>query len=699
MTLDRLKKIRNFGIIAHIDAGKTTTTERVLFYCNKTRNIGEVHEGEATTDYMEQEKERGITIVSAAVSVNWETTFQGEQTLFDYNIIDTPGHVDFTIEVQRSVRVLDGAVVVFDSVEGAQSQTITVWRQADKHKLPRILFFNKLDRLGADFYFAVQTVRDRIGVVPLVCTLPVGKEGDFSGVIDLIRMKYIYWTGKNTDKYEIREIPSDMKSKSKEYRDLMLGIISDQCDECLEKYLQTGDLSELEIEKCIRLGALKNSFFPAVCGSAYKNKGVELVLDFVAKFLPSPLEVKVEGEDLEGNIINVEPKVYDDKNNLLPFVALAFKIINDKFSGTLTLIRIFSGKIENGTQFLCNKKKYRIGRIVRMFASQRTEIEEAYAGDIVAVVGLSNLGTGDTLCDPSFPVLLEKIISPEGVISLAITPKTKSDSDKLSEGLQKLQKEDPSLTVSSDNGQTIITGMGSLHLEIIVDRLKREFNVSVSIGDPLVKYKCTLTKEGTVEYLLKKQTGGAGQFAGMSIIVKPVEPGKGIVFVNKIVGGVIPKEYISAIEKGIRDYALEVYNGIELIDFSVELFDGRTHDVDSSALAFEIAARGALREALSKCVPKLLEPIMKAEVFCPEANFGDISGSINGRRGQIEEISDVQGGKEIKALVPLSEMLNYINFLREKTQGRGSFSMVFDSYQIAPDMVMKNIEKSRGITL
>lgn len=681
-----LTKYRNIGIIAHIDAGKTTTTERVLYYTGKSYKIGEVHEGTATMDWMEQEQERGITITSAATTCFWND--------HRINIIDTPGHVDFTVEVERSLRVLDGAVAVFDGVAGVEPQSETVWRQADKYRVPRICFVNKMDRMGADFYRCVSMIVDRLGAQPLVMHLPIGVESEFEGVIDLITMKAVVWRDESLGaKFDIVEIPADLKEKAEEYHAKMIEIAVEAEDSVLEKYLSGEEITIEELKRCIRKGVLTQKFFPVLCGTAFKNKGVQLLLDAVVDYLPSPQDlIQITGVSVDSDA-EIIRKIDDSE----PFSALAFKIMTDPFVGALTFVRVYSGKLESGSYILNSTKdeRERIGRMLLMHANTREDIKEAYAGDIIAVCGLKETTTGDTLCDSTKPVILEKIIFPEPVIEVAIEPKTKADQEKMGLALSRFASEDPSFRVSTDpeTGQTVIKGMGELYLEIIVDRMRREFKVEANVGAPQVAYRETITKASDVDYTHKKQSGGSGQFARVKITFEPLQPGEGFVFENKIVGGAVPKEYIPGVLKGLQS-SLDtgVVAGYPVIDFKAILTDGAYHDVDSSSLAFEIAARAAFREGVAKCNPKLLEPIMSVEVVTPEDYMGDIIGDLNSRRGQITNMDQRANARVISAMVPLSSMFGYVSDLRSMSQGRAQFSMVFDHYEQVPQNVADEVK-------
>lgn len=684
--LTPLEKYRNIGIMAHIDAGKTTTTERVLYYTGKSHKIGEVHEGAATMDWMEQEQERGITITSAATTCFWKD--------YRINIIDTPGHVDFTIEVERSLRVLDGAVAVFDSVAGVEPQSETVWRQADKYSVPRICFVNKMDRIGANFFRTVDMIVDRLGAHPLVIHLPIGTEADFIGVVDLLQMKAIRWKDETMGaEYVIEEIPADLKNKAAEYRAKLVEAAVEQDDVALEAYLNGEEPSIEILKKCIRKGTVGAKFVPVLCGSAFKNKGVQPLLDAVVEFLPSPLDIgAVKGESLEG-----DKELIRNPSDEEPFSGLAFKIMTDPFVGSLTFVRIYSGILNAGSYLLNSIKdeKERVGRMLLMHANSREDIKEARTGDIVALCGLKNTTTGDTICDPSKPIVLERMIFPEPVIEVAVEPKTKADQEKMGLALARLASEDPSFRVASDieSGQTIIKGMGELHLDIIVDRMRREFKVEANVGAPQVAYRETITKKAEVDYTHKKQSGGAGQFARIKLRFEPVEAGEGYSFTNAIVGGSVPKEYIPGVEKGLLQAGeTGVIAGFPMIDYKITLFDGAYHDVDSSVLAFEIAARAAFREGVPKADPKLLEPIMKVEVVTPEEYMGDIIGDLNSRRGQVSGMDQRGNARVVDAFVPLAAMFGYVNTLRSMSQGRAQFTMQFDHYEQVPQHVADEVK-------
>ncbi|BCI70780.1 translation elongation factor G [Sphingomonas sp. S17] len=681
-----LEKYRNIGIMAHIDAGKTTTTERILYYTGKSYKIGEVHEGTATMDWMEQEQERGITITSAATTCFWNDN--------RINIIDTPGHVDFTIEVERSLRVLDGAVACFDGVAGVEPQSETVWRQADKYGVPRMCFVNKLDRTGADFYFCVNSIIERLGARPAVLYLPIGIEGGFKGLVDLVHNRAIIWLEESLGaKFEYQDIPDDLKEKAAKYRSDLIEMAVEQDDAAMESYLEGNEPSVDELKKLIRKGTLEMAFVPVVCGSAFKNKGVQPLLDAVIDYLPSPLDVPaIKGVKLDGETPDERPS-----SDTEPFSALAFKIMNDPFVGSLTFARIYSGKLETSSQVLnsVKDKKEKIGRMLLMHANSREDIQEAYAGDIVALAGLKDTTTGDTLCAQNAPIILERMEFPEPVIELSVEPKTKADQEKMGVALNRLAREDPSFRVTSDaeSGQTIIKGMGELHLEILVDRMKREFKVEANVGAPQVAYREYLKKPVDIDYTHKKQSGGTGQFGRVKVKLTPGERGSGFVFKDEIKGGNIPKEYIPAIEKGFRETAeTGSLVGFPIIDFEVLLYDGAYHDVDSSALAFEICARGAMREAAQKSGITLLEPVMKVEVVTPEDYLGDVIGDMNSRRGQIQGTDTRGNAQTVEAMVPLANMFGYVNALRSFTQGRAQYSMQFSHYDEVPQNVADEVK-------
>jgi elongation factor G len=690
-----LAKVRNIGIMAHIDAGKTTTTERILFYTGINYKIGEVHEGAATMDWMEQEQERGITITSAATTCEWKN--------HTINIIDTPGHVDFTVEVERSLRVLDGAVTVFDGVAGVEPQSETVWRQADKYSVPRICFVNKLDRTGADFYRCVDMIVDRLGATPLVLQIPIGNESDFIGVVDLIGMRALTWRGETQkgEDYTIEEIPGDLADQAAAYREKLLETLAEADDAIMEKFLEGEDLSVEEIQAAIRRATLADRLTPVLTGSAFKNKGVQPMLDAVVAYLPSPLDIQA----IEGHKMGSEDEIIERApSDSEPFAALAFKIMTDPHLGKLTYIRVYSGRLDTGTAVLNSVKdrKERIGKIYRMHANKREEIDSVGAGDIVAVMGLKDTTTGETLCDPAKPVVLESMTFPAPVIHIAIEPKTKGDQDKLGVAIQRLAEEDPTFHVRTDEetGQTIIGGMGELHLEVLVDRMKREFKVEANVGKPQVAYRETITKKvEKVDYTHKKQTGGSGQFAKVQIDIGPSAGAEGgYVFENKVTGGRIPREYIPSVDAGCQE-AMEngVLAGYPMVDVMVTLQDGAYHDVDSSELAFKIAGSMAFKEAARKAGPVILEPMMAVEVTTPEDFMGDVIGDLNSRRGQIQAMEERSGARVVKALVPLSEMFGYVGDLRSRTQGRASYSMQFDSYAQVPSNVQTEIiAKARG---
>ncbi len=691
---------RNFGIMAHIDAGKTTTTERILYYSGKSHKIGEVHDGAATMDWMEQEQERGITITSAATTTFWNGPAHGvdPEGRFRLNIIDTPGHVDFTIEVERSLRVLDGAVAVFDANAGVEPQTETVWRQADKYSVPRMCFVNKMDKIGADFYNTVDMIVDRLGAQPCVIQLPIGAESEFAGLVDLVKMKAIVWDGEQLGAtYQENDIPADLADKAAEWREKLIELVVEQDDAAMEAYLEGNEPDEATLKKCIRKGTIAGDFVPVLCGSAFKNKGVQPMLDAVVDYLPSPLDIgAVKGVKVDSD--EADSRKPDDAEG---FSALAFKIMNDPFVGSLTFARIYSGKLESGSyvENTVKGKRERIGRMLLMHSNNREEIKEAFAGDIVALVGLKDTTTGDTLCVKEAPIVLERMEFPEPVIEIAVEPKTKADQEKMSQALQRLAAEDPSFRVSVDHesGQTILKGMGELHLDILVDRMKREFKVEANIGAPQVAYRETITKPAEVSYTHKKQTGGSGQFAKMDVIFEPVEAGEGYSFESEIVGGSIPKEYIPGVEKGIEQAKESgIIAGFPVIDFKVRLIDGAYHDVDSSVMAFEIAAKAAFKEGMAKAGPQLLEPMMKVEVVTPEEYMGDIIGDLNSRRGQVAGMGDRGNAKVVDAHVPLSSMFGYINTLRSMSQGRAQYTMQFDHYAPVPANVVAEVKESLG---
>ena len=685
-----LSRTRNIGIMAHIDAGKTTLTERILYYTGRNYKIGEVHEGAATMDWMEQEQERGITITSAATTCVWHEHL--------INIIDTPGHVDFTVEVERSLRVLDGAIAVFDGVAGVEPQSETVWRQADRYGVPRICFINKLDRTGADFYFDVQSIIDRLGARPLVLQLPIGTEADFTGVVDLVEMKAHVWKGDDGKHWDTSDIPADLAGRAAEYREKLLEAVAETSEELLDAYLENGDLTSKEIQEGVRTGTLARDFTPVFCGSAFKNKGVQLLLDAVVAYLPSPADLPaIKGFRPGDEEVVVERKPEDGE----PFAALAFKIMSDPHVGKLTYFRVYSGHVAKGDTVLntTTGQKERLGRILRMHANSREDIDDVFAGDIVAGIGFKNTTTGDTLSDQSKAIQLESMEFPAPVISVAIEPKTKSDDEKLSESLHRLSEEDPTFLVRTDEetGQTIISGMGELHLEILVDRLLREFKVDATVGKPQVAYRETIRRAvEKVEYRHVKQTGGKGQYAHVVINLEPTGPGGGYEFVDQIKGGKVPREYIPSVDDGIEE-ALDqgIVAGYPLVDVRATLTDGSAHDVDSSEMAFKIAGSMALQEAARKAGVKLLEPVMEVEVTTPDEYMGDVIGDLNSRRGKVEGMTQRGNSQVIRAQVPMSEMFGYATDLRSKTQGRATYSMQFHSYQDVPDSIAEDIVASR----
>ncbi|MGB0122687.1 MAG: elongation factor G [Silvibacterium sp.] len=680
-----LNRCRNIGIMAHIDAGKTTATERILFYTGITHRIGEVHEGTATMDYMEQEQERGITITSAATTCTWNN--------IRINIIDTPGHVDFTAEVERSLRVLDGAVALFDSVSGVQPQTETVWRQGDKYKVPRICFVNKMDKAGADFEHVIETIRKRLGARPVAIQIPIGAEANFKGVIDLVEMRAIVWNDETMGaKYEVEAVPANLLKKAEAFRMQLIETVAEHDDDMLHKFLEGETPTAEELKKAIRGATIGMKVFPVLCGSAFKNKGVQTLLDAVVDYLPSPLDVPpVEGIDPDDPSVTVIREAKDDA----PFSALGFKLINDQY-GKLGFIRVYSGVLKTGDTVLNPRtgKTERVGRLVKMHANKREDITEIYAGDICACVGMKELKTGDTLCSPNDPVALSAIDFPEPVISVAVEPKTKGDQEKMGMALARLADEDPTFKVRTDeeSGQTIISGMGELHLEILVDRMKREHKVEANVGEPRVAFRETIRKTAEAEGKYIRQTGGSGNYGHVKIRLEPNEPGKGFEFIDAIKGGVVPKEYIKPTEQGIRE-ALHngVLAGYELVDFKATLYDGSYHDVDSNEMAFKIAGSMAFKEAARKASPVLLEPVMAVEVTVPEEHMGTIIGDINSRRGRIEGMEHAAGSQVIKAMVPLKEMFGYVNDIRSSTQGRASYSMQFARYEEAPRMISEEI--------
>ncbi|KAK1285833.1 hypothetical protein QJS10_CPB20g01489 [Acorus calamus] len=682
-----LEDYRNIGIMAHIDAGKTTTTERILYYTGRNYKIGEVHEGTATMDWMEQEQERGITITSAAT-----TTFWNKHRI---NIIDTPGHVDFTLEVERALRVLDGAICLFDSVAGVEPQSETVWRQADKYGVPRICFVNKMDRLGANFFRTRDMIISNLGATPLVLQIPVGAEDSFHGVIDLLKMKAVIWSGEQLGaQFSYEEIPDDLQELAQDYRTQMIETVVELDDKAMESYLEGVEPDEATLKRLIRQGTIGGSFVPVLCGSAFKNKGVQLLLDAVVDYLPSPLDVPpMKGTDPENPELTVERAADDGE----PFAGLAFKIMNDSFVGSLTFVRIYAGKLTAGSYVLnSNKgKKERIGRLLEMHANSREDVKTALAGDIVALAGLKDTITGETLCDPEKPIVLERMDFPDPVIKVAIEPKTKADIDKMATGLIKLAQEDPSFHFSRDEeiNQTVIEGMGELHLEIIVDRLKREFKVEANVGAPQVNYRESISKVSEVKYVHKKQSGGSGQFADITVRFEPMEPGSGYEFKSEIKGGAVPKEYIPGVVKGLEECMSNgVLAGFPVVDVRAVLVDGSYHDVDSSVLAFQLAARGAFREGMRKASPRMLEPIMKVEVVTPEEHLGDVIGDLNSRRGQVNSFGDKPGGlKVVDALVPLAEMFQYVSTLRGMTKGRASYVMQLAKFDVVPQHIQNQL--------
>ena len=699
--LKDLKKVRNIGIMAHIDAGKTTTTERILYYTGINRKVGETHDGGSTTDWMDQEKERGITITSAAVTCFWE----GHQI----NIIDTPGHVDFTVEVERSLRVLDGAVAVFDGKEGVEPQSEQVWRQAAKYDVPRICFVNKMDKLGADFYYTVQTIVDRLGAKPLVMQLPIGAEDDFDGVVDLINMQAITWRGKVEVGAEptIEEIPADLKDKADEYHEKLLEAVAESDEELMEKYFGGEELTIDEIKAAIRKMTVNSEIYPVYCGTAYRNKGVQPLLDAVIDYLPNPLDV---GEVHGHAVGNEEEEMTRKPSTESPFSGLAFKIAAHPFFGQLTFVRVYSGRVEPGDEVMNSTKgkKERIGKIFQMHANKENPVDYAAAGNIYAIIGLKDITTGDTLCDKNEQIILESMDFPDPVIKVSIEPKTKADQEKLGTAIQKLADEDPTFTVELDEetGQTVIGGMGELHLDVLVDRMKREFKVEANIGNPQVAYRETIKKPvKSLDYTHKKQTGGSGQFGKVIVSIEPYNPSEDeleegdnpqYAFVNEVTGGRVPKEYIPSVDAGIQDAMQYGYlAGFPLVNIKATLEDGQYHDVDSSEMAFKIAGSQVLKEAVAKAKPVLLEPLMAVEIITPEEFMGDVIGDVNARRGQVNSMDDRAGAKVVKAVVPLSEMFGYVGDLRSKTQGRANYSMVFDSYGEVPQNVAQEIIEER----
>ena len=701
-----LERYRNFGIMAHIDAGKTTATERILYYTGRSHKIGEVHDGAATMDWMEQEQERGITITSAATTCFWFRTDDGstpsggygddsEAAKFRFNIIDTPGHVDFTIEVERSLAVLDGAVCVLDANAGVEPQTETVWRQADRYSVPRIVFVNKMDKIGADFFNCVDMINDRTGAIPAPIQMPIGAENDFAGIVDFIEMKEWVWNSEDLGaSWVVQDIRPELADKAAEMRAALVELAVEQDDDAMEAFLEGEEPDEATLRRLIRLGTLNMSFVPVLCGSAFKNKGVQPLLNAVIDFLPGPLDVPAYTGFAPGDALETRD-IERNADDAEPLSGLAFKIMNDPFVGSLTFLRIYSGSLKKGDSILNSTKgkKERVGRMMMMHSNNREEIEEAFAGDIVALAGMKETTTGDTMCDASKPVVLETMTFPDPVIEIAVEPKSKNDQEKMSAGLQRLAAEDPSFQVSSDpeSGQTIMRGMGELHLDILVDRLKREFKVEANIGAPQVAYRETISREAEIDYTHKKQSGGSGQFARVKMIFRPLAEG-GYNFTNSVVGGSVPREYVPGVEKGLEQ-AKETGSiaGFPVIDFEVELIDGASHDVDSSVLAFEIAARAAFREVMQKASPKLLEPVMKVEVLTPEEYMGDIIGDLNSRRGNVGGMDQRGNARAIEAMVPLANMFGYINTLRSMSQGRAQYSMQFDHYEQVPQAVADEV--------
>jgi len=681
-----LDRYRNIGIAAHIDAGKTTTTERILYYTGKNYKIGEVHDGAATMDFMEQEQERGITITSAATTAFWR-----EHRI---NIIDTPGHVDFTIEVERSMRVLDGAVAVFDAVAGVEPQSETVWRQADKYRVPRICFVNKMDRTGADFARCVQMMIDRLGARPLVITWPVGGEANFKGIVDIVRMKAVIWQEEQLGaKFDEIDIPAELKEKAEELHHHLVEMAVEEDEQLLEQYLEGRQPSVDELKRCIRKGTTQFKFVPVMCGSAFKNKGVQPLLDAVVDYLPSPLDIPA----VNGMVPDTDKEVERAADDKAPFAGLAFKIMDDPFVGSITFVRIYSGTVNSGTSVLnsVKDKHERVGRMLLMHANEREDIKEANAGDIVAFAGLKFTTTGETLCDPKNPIILERMEFPDPVIEIAIEPKTKADQEKMGMALQRLAQEDPSFRVSTDaeSGQTILKGMGELHLEIKVDILKRTYKVDANVGQPQVAYRETLSRPVAIDYTHKKQTGGAGQYARVKVEYEPLPAGSGFVFENKVVGGAVPREFIPSVEKGIKAQKESgIVAGFPVIDFKATLVDGDFHEVDSNALTFDIAARASFRELASRGVGKLLEPIMKVEVVTPEEFLGGVIGDLNSRRGQVHGTDTRGNAQVVTAMVPLANMFGYINTLRSMSQGRAQYTMQFDHYETVPQAIADTLK-------
>ncbi len=688
-----IERYRNFGIMAHIDAGKTTTTERILYYTGKSYKIGEVHDGAATMDWMEQEQERGITITSAATTTFWKAD-DGKGEEHRLNIIDTPGHVDFTIEVERSLRVLDGAVAAFDGVAGVEPQSETVWRQAEKYGVPRMCYINKLDRTGADFFYCVQTIIDRLGAIPAVLYLPIGAEADFKGLVDLVQNRAIIWHEETLGaEFHYTDIPAELADKAADYRQKLIELAVEQDDDVMEAYLEGTEPDVATLKALIRKGTLNQSFVPVTCGSSFKNKGVQPLLDAVVDYLPSPIDVPaIKGVKPDSDEEDSRPS-----SDEAPFSSLAFKIMNDPFVGSLTFTRIYSGRLAKGSVLNSVKdKREKIGRMLLMHSNNREDIDEAFAGDIVAIAGLKETTTGDTLCDPAKPIILERMEFPEPVIELSVEPKTKADQEKMGIALNRLAAEDPSFRVTTDHesGQTIIKGMGELHLDILVDRMKREFKVEANVGAPQVAYRESLAKPVDVDFTHKKQSGGTGQFGRVKVKVAPGERGSGITFIDEIKGGNIPREYIPSVEKGMREQAASGYLvGFPIIDFEIRLYDGAYHDVDSSTIAFEIAGRGAMREVAERSGIRLLEPIMKVEVVTPEDYLGDVIGDINSRRGQIQGTDTRGNAQAVEAMVPLANMFGYVNELRSFTQGRAQYTMQFSHYDEVPANVAQEVKE------
>jgi len=680
-----LQRYRNIGIAAHIDAGKTTTTERILYYTGRSHKIGEVHEGAAVMDFMSQEQERGITITSAATTAFWND--------HRVNIIDTPGHVDFTIEVERALRVLDGAIAVFDSVGGVEPQSETVWRQADRYSVPRIAFVNKMDRMGANFARCVQMMRDRLNATPMVMQLPIGAESDFKGVVDLVAMRAIIWRDETLGaKFDYVDIPDELKEEAQSARDALVELAVEQDEEVMEAYLEGQEPDEETLKRCIRKGTCNLSFVPVMLGSAFKNKGVQPLLDAVVDYLPSPSDVPA----IRGVVPDTEEEVTREAGDDQPMAALAFKIMADPYVGTLTFVRVYSGELVKGTQVYnpLKHKRERVGRMLLMHANHREEVEHALAGDIVAIAGLKDTTTGETLCDQKSPVVLERMEFPDPVIEVAVEPKSKADQEKMASALARLAQEDPSFQVNIDDesGQTVIKGMGELHLEVLIDRLKREFKVEANIGAPQVAYREAITQRAEVDYTHKKQTGGAGQFARVKIVFEPLETGEGFRFENAVVGGAVPKDYVPGVERGLRESKESgVLAGFPLIDFKATLVDGLSHDVDSSILAFEIATRHAFREGMPKAGPVLLEPMMQVEIVTPEEYMGDIIGDMNSRRGNVEGMEERGGARVVTAYAPLANMFGYVKTLRSISQGRAQFSMFFSHYERVPQAVADEV--------